>query len=52
MCATCGCNYAKYNHGTQGMKVPMLPNGINPMPLQNGVPKSPAEKAVPKKPKK
>jgi hypothetical protein len=52
MCATCGCNYPKYNHGN-GTKVPMMPNGINPMPMPNGVvPASPAEKAVPKKPKK
>jgi hypothetical protein len=52
MCATCGCNYTNYNH--EGMKVPMLPNGINPMPLANGkIPLSSGTvTAVPKKPKK
>jgi hypothetical protein len=52
MCASCGCNYTKYNHGN-GTKVPMMPNGINPMPMPDGkIPASPAEKAVPRKPKK
>ena len=52
MCATCGCNYPSYNHGDQGMKVPMMPNGINPMPLSKGIPQSKKQTAVPKQPKK
>jgi hypothetical protein len=34
------------------MKVPMMPNGINPMPLANGIPQSKKETATPRKPKK
>jgi hypothetical protein len=36
-----------------GMKVPMLPDGNNPLPLQNGkIPQSKSVTAVPRKPKK
>lgn len=52
MCTTCGCNYPNYNHGNQGLQVPMKPNGINPMPLANGIPQSKKEEATPRKPKK
>jgi hypothetical protein len=51
MCATCGCNYTGYNH--EGMKVPMKPNGSNPLPLPGGkIPQSKTVKATPRKPKK
>jgi hypothetical protein len=53
MCSTCGCNYPTYNHTDMGMKVPMLPNGRNPLPLPGGkIPASKAVKATPRKPKK
>ena len=53
MCATCGCNYPTYNHDNMGMKVPMLPNGTNPLPLPGGkIPASKSVKATPRKPKK
>jgi hypothetical protein len=52
MCSTCGCNYPTYNH--EGMKVPMLPDGINPLPLPGGKIPQPTKivTAVPRKPKK
>jgi hypothetical protein len=53
MCAQCGCNYPTYNHENMGMKVPMLPDGNNPLPLKDGkIPQSKTVTATPRKPKK